>query len=242
MENIEEKEFFVIGLIGNIGSGKTTAANYITENYDCVEYTISEPLKKIALNLGFNKNEIYGTQYEKSIKNENYNISGREFLQKFGTEICREQLKKIIPDMNLGEYNNLWIKLLENNINQQLYNNYKSVVVSDIRFKDEAECVQKYPNSIIIRIVKNSSIYGNSHVSEKEQSTIKEDYKIYNNYTIENLYNEIDFILENYMKKKNKPFIIVNKKCIQTIIYNKICILYILFVLFLGFLLIFYDN
>ena len=45
--------------------------------------------------------------------NEHWGISARHFLQKFGTDICRDAMSEIIPDMNFGESGMPWIRLFE---------------------------------------------------------------------------------------------------------------------------------
>ena len=65
--------------------------------------------------MGFTDVELYGSQKEKETINEFWGISGRTFMQKFGTEICRVELPKAIPNMN---FNNkcLWSRIMEKHI------------------------------------------------------------------------------------------------------------------------------
>ena len=99
----------LIALTGSMNSGKTTISNYLTHTYGFTEYAFANPIKDIGLTLGFEKHQMYGTQKQKLEINQYLNISGREFLQKFGTEIGRNLLPQIIPSMQLGE--SIWIRL-----------------------------------------------------------------------------------------------------------------------------------
>jgi len=72
----------IIGISGFIGSGKTTAANYLVQK-GFKEYSMAGPLKKIAEIFHFELHQLYGTQEQKLELNKYWNISGREFLQKF---------------------------------------------------------------------------------------------------------------------------------------------------------------
>ncbi len=55
----------IVLITGNIGSGKTLASTILQEEFGYHEYTFSEPLKKIAIILGFTEQQIYGTQDQK---------------------------------------------------------------------------------------------------------------------------------------------------------------------------------
>jgi hypothetical protein len=171
-----------IGITGKIGSGKSTAASILR---DCAftERTFAEPLKSCALAFGFSYSEIYGSQAEKSAVNTTWGISGREFLQKFGTEVCREQLPRIIPTMN-----NCWVKLATSNI-------VGNIVWSDVRFPDEAAAIKEL-GGIIIEIVRPSN-YQMFHTSETQQ--IQSDMTIDNSGTIDDLRNNLHIVLTNYL-------------------------------------------
>ena len=153
----------VIGISGKSGSGKTFAKNFITKKYGFVEYSFASPLKKIGLALGFKKKQLYGTQEEKLEINEEWGISGREFMIKFGTEICRDALPSVIPQME-----KLWIKCFEIFINKiehenkriEFINQYENgcktqpvrgIIIDDVRFKDEVKFIQKV--GVIIKLV-----------------------------------------------------------------------------------------
>lgn len=97
----------VIGFAGAIGSGKSTASSILVE-HGFTEYSFAKPLKEIAKILGFEHYEVYGTQQEKEASSKEWGISGRKFLQIFGTEICRETLPSHFPEMK-----QVWIRLFE---------------------------------------------------------------------------------------------------------------------------------
>ena len=86
----------LIGITGDIGVGKTTIAEYLCKEHGFEEYTFSEPIKDIARIIGFKKEDIFGTQAEKEKVNPSMNMSGRDFMVKFGTEFCREKINEDI--------------------------------------------------------------------------------------------------------------------------------------------------
>ena len=179
-------------LTGSIGCGKSTIANILVNEFGYHEITFAEPIKKIGELLGFSHDQMFGTQDQKLQINEFWNISGRHFLQTFGSEVMREYLPKAIPQMNMNN-SSVWVRVAE----QQLLK-YKRVVISDGRFLDEVEMVKKN-NGFIINIVRekqddeNKSI--NDHKSENSLRGIKYDIIINNNNTIEHLHANISCVV-----------------------------------------------
>lgn len=161
-------------LMGKIKSGKSTAAE-ILKKYKFTELTFSEPIKKFAESVGFDYKSLYGTQEEKLQINTRYNMSGREFMQKFGTDLCRESFEGI------------FIKALESKLSNV------PTVISDCRFLDELEMLMKY-SPITIRIISDRS-QGSNHISETQLDNYFADYTIYNDSTVEYLEDRLVSIL-----------------------------------------------
>jgi hypothetical protein len=177
-------------IIGNIGSGKSTAA-CILQHYGFKEETFAGPIKEFALSIGFKHSQVYGTQIEKLEVNKFWRISGREFLQKFGTELCRNLIPITIPNMKMNG-STIWVRSIEQKVNK-----YPLIVVSDGRFPDEARLIKEY-NGIIIRINRNININDKTtyHISERSMNEIEPDYIIDNNSTLEELEEVLCLIME----------------------------------------------
>lgn len=181
----------IIGIVGHIGNGKSTVAKWLVENRDFKEYAFAEPLKQIAQILGFEYKQVYGTQNEKLEINKLWGVSGREFMQKFGTNICRNKLPQEFPFLK----STLWVSLFEQMIINNPAMNY---VISDIRLPDEYKSV-KQKNGIVIRVSRtkyNNRGAGNNHESEKYVDTFECDYVIQNDGTLQDLYNKLDILME----------------------------------------------
>jgi dephospho-CoA kinase len=179
----------LICIIGNIGVGKSTVANILKDN-DYTELSFASPVKDIALILGFDYNDVYGTQEDKLKINKFWGVSGREFMQKFATDIMRNELNKHI-DMNL-DGKTIWVRLCEKKI-IDLLNQNKKILVSDGRFPDEIDMIKKLGGKIIR--INRKTIYKNHHESESYIDKLKEDFIIENNGTLLDLTSNIKKIL-----------------------------------------------
>jgi dephospho-CoA kinase len=186
----------IIGLTGNIGSGKTTSAEYIKKKYGFTEYAFADPIKKIAMTIGFDYKDIYGTQSEKLYINNFWGISGREFLQKFGKETCRDFLPTILPNMNI-QTGSIWINVFKRFIDD---NEEKDIIVSDVRFINEYKSIIE-KKGIVIKIIRGNELLDTNqdfsayHSSEMNFDNIDHDYVINNDGTKEELFHEIDMMM-----------------------------------------------
>jgi hypothetical protein len=183
---------YLIGINGEIGCGKTTAVDYLSSCYDFTEYMFADPLKRIAVILGFEEKEVFGTQEEKLAINKFWGISGRKFLQVFGSEVCREFLPKILPDMKFNDAT-LWVRLFEKYYEK---NTNVPVAVSDVRFEDESNVIKK-AGGYIIRIEREykSNNEASKHMSELQADKIKPHVVIRNNGTKEDLYRKLNNLI-----------------------------------------------
>jgi len=192
----------LIGIIGNIGSGKSTVSKYLVRNYDYEEYSFASPIKNIAINMGFEYNQVYGSQVNKLELNNHWGISGREFMQKFGTEFGRNIMPNILPNMNMGNSNSPWVKIFEIKYENSIKSNSdKPIVVSDCRFENEVQSIRDR-NGYIIKLVRDSkpiSIANDNaynHSSEMHISNLYYDTVINNNTTKNDLFESIDCVLK----------------------------------------------
>ena len=71
----------IIAFTGYIGSGKSFFSKILVER-GFIEYAFAFPLKEMGKNIGFNDNELYGTQDEKNIKNGILNSLDVNFYRK----------------------------------------------------------------------------------------------------------------------------------------------------------------
>lgn len=188
-----------IGFTGVIGHGKSTAAKYLEKKNDKKKwnkYAFADPIKRIAMELGFTYKDVYGTQEEKLRVNPNMGVSGREFMQKFGTEICRDILPDVIPNMNIKN-GNMWVNIYKNYVRK---NPNENIVIEDVRFINEVKAIKEM-SGIIIKIVRNKDTNVCEHISEIGIDDEYCDFIINNNGTKNDLFKQIDLIVKSLTQK-----------------------------------------
>jgi len=179
----------LIGICGQKGVGKDTLADYVIENYKFTQYAFAYPLKKLIKELfDLSDEQLYGSL--KETIDIRWNTTPRKLMQYIGTELFRNQLKNLIPELN---FDNLWIRKFDDWYSKQTGN----IVVADVRFTDEMDVIKK--NGGIIIKIDRSLNYTDDHSSEQFFQTVCPDYILNNNTSKEDLYSQIDDILK--MKK-----------------------------------------
>lgn len=173
----------LIGLCGKIGAGKSTVAQILEEDGFSI-YVLAKPLKQIAMILGFKHEEVFGTQEQKLVPNTYWKISGREFLQRLGTDVFRNTLATKIPNMHL--IHGIWIDLFLKFYREQ----NRPIVVEDVRFPDEVDVIKRLGGHII-HIVRDNSASASNHASEAMDPSTVANFTIYNTGTKEELRREI---------------------------------------------------
>lgn len=131
----------LILLTGNIGAGKSTAAE-ILEKYGFYETHFSKLIKELALNSGFKYYQVYGSQKDKLKVNKDLGICFREFAQVIG-DLLRFELPKRCPNLKLNGHSFI-TRTMEIQLKKHEY-----VVLSDGRFQDEAKFVRDNGGKII---------------------------------------------------------------------------------------------
>lgn len=151
----------VIGLLGRAGSGKSTAAKYLEEQYGVKRHLFSRPLKEFAKILyDFSDEQVYGTQEQKETIDPRWGITPREGMIRIG-DGGRNTLGKRI-----------WIDACFNKIHEDHYerttrplgNNeircYGAYAIEDMRYPNEAEALfyNKHFHGAVIKLVCPDSV------------------------------------------------------------------------------------
>lgn len=200
----------LIGFVGKAGSGKNHACDILSvllknAGYHPVTVAFAEPLKEICV-------QVFGVAYGVGIdafyekKEEiipSLGISGREILQRIGTDFFKKNWKDV------------WIKYFERNLKTLEILGYDVALVSDVRFLDEARCIQEREGTLVrlyreetcvhrtlwtalkaVFLGKESTVGIPGHISEVEQHSILADISILNTGTPEDLQRELQKLVD----------------------------------------------
>lgn len=204
----------IVGIVGFIGSGKDTAADYLVNFYEFRRDSFAAPLKDaVASVFNWDRELLEGRTLEArewreqidpwwAIRLSMPNLTPRWVLQYWGTEVCR-----------IGFHNDIWIASLENRLRKSPHN----TVISDCRFPNEIRAI-KNAGGAVIRIRRHSdpawfedAVAANKTenpmqimtekwpgVHASEWSWIGEDfdYVVENNSTLERLYSSLAKIVQ----------------------------------------------
>lgn len=173
--NNENKKSIVIGIVGFIGSGKDTIADYLVENYSFQRDSFASTLKDaVAAIFGWDRDLIEGRTKEARDWREQVdpwwaerlgmpNLTPRLVLQLWGTDIIRDKF-----------HDDMWIASLENKLRKTAQN----VVITDCRFPNEIRAI-KDAGGIVVRIKRGADPeWYNTLASMQGRATtgIKADY------------------------------------------------------------------
>jgi hypothetical protein len=186
----------IIGITGKKRSGKDTSADYIIENYDFEKkLSIADPLKEACRILfGFNDEQLYGEV--KDAMDPYWKCTPRDVFQYLGTDILRNDIKKIIPNIGNNFFLNLLTKKIEENAETQ------NIVVADLRFQNEIDKIHDL-GGIIIKVTRPNLVSETTHESEDNDKLKDIDYVMINDGSKETLYKRIDDIMSLLCLKKS---------------------------------------
>lgn len=165
----------LIGLTGKAQSGKDTTGLYLCQKYGYQRLALADKVKDIA-------RSTFGWDGNKDEK-------GRRLLQLIGTEVGRAY--------NPG----IWVKHLSEHVsNFRMYHNAYNIVVTDVRFQNEADFIKK-SNGVVWRLTGRGGLSntGGTHPSEVEQDSIQVDATLDNSGDFNHLYAQIDKLMAEHV-------------------------------------------
>lgn len=175
-----------IAFVGKLGSGKSTAARML-EKDGWVRHSWAEPVRYI-FGMAFepitpeNYATVKAKKYDVSYDGLPTTMTGRELLQRIGTEAMREQVDQ-----------DFWLKCGLRSIEDS--NSVGAFVVNDdTRFLNEADALRKL-GFRIVRIVRPGQEDTGTHPSEVEQEHIFTDRTIWNDGSIEELNRQVRMLV-----------------------------------------------
>ena len=210
----------IVGFVGFIGSGKDTAADYLVNFHGYRRDSFANTLKDaVACVFGWDRTLLEGRTKEAREWREQVDtwwaarlnmpdLTPRLMLQLWGTEVCRT-----------GFHDDIWIASLENKMRKTTDN----IVISDVRFPNEIKAIHN-AGGIVVRIKRgddpewydaavsvNAGPNGNAtwslskakltqlkiHASETAWVGGKIDHTVYNDTSIDALFDQIKNLVED---------------------------------------------
>lgn len=203
----------IIGVCGFIGSGKDTVADYLVNQHEFRRESFAGTLKDaVSAVFGWDREMLEGKSKQAREWREEIDtwwakrldmptLTPRWVLQYWGTEVGRKSF-----------HNDIWIASLENKLRQSKDN----VVISDCRFPNEVESIKDAGGKVVwvirgelpswyktAKLANNGDITAINamnelkiHSSEWAWLNTDFDLEIYNNSSIDELYNCVHDMLE----------------------------------------------
>ena len=198
----------IIGVVGLIGSGKGTVGDYLAHHRGFVNLSFASALKDaVSVIFGWDRDMLEGntppSRVWRELPDEFWTaklgrvITPRLVLQEIGTEVMRKHW-----------HPNIWVDSLE----KQITNSTQSVVITDVRFPNEADLISRLGGKIIW--VRKDPLpdwflqVQAGHITEDIELTVHEserawigtaiDHIIENTGTLQELYEKIDQLFPDH--------------------------------------------
>lgn len=165
----------IIGVTGPAGSGKDTVGDWFVKNYGFKRYAMASALKAGMAAMGFPE------PADRDMKEQpipGFDFTWREAAQKLGTEWGRS----LDP--------NIWVKVAK----AQIGNLGDSVVITDIRFENEAAMIRRMGGTLLFILGRQADLgYSRNHESEAGILFYPgQDVAIDNRGDMQNLYEQLE--------------------------------------------------
>jgi hypothetical protein len=183
----------IIAFAGLKRHGKSTATEMFTsiaksKGKYCSQIAFADPLREVSRIMGFTYEEMNDPALKEK-PSQMWGKSWRQFATWFGTECIRKQWDRLA-----------WVKLFEKELLRD-YSSNEIILVTDVRFDDEAALLKKH-GAIIFEVYRPSLVkwwhkFMWKHASERGISRKYIDSTITNNDDLFTLQQKIQRIYEN---------------------------------------------
>jgi len=182
----------VVGITGKKQHGKDTLGKYLVNRYGYIRIAFADAIKEMLRpSFGFSEEQLNGTL--KEVEDPFWKISPRKVMQFVGTELFRNKMPELIPEVE----SNFWVLIVKKKILDILQVQPEAkFVITDVRFENELEFINKM-NGLTICVVR-PTLFDNleySHSSESNIENLKVQSKIINDGSIEELHECFNNIL-----------------------------------------------
>jgi hypothetical protein len=174
----------IIGLSGYAGTGKDTVAKVLIDNHGYKRIAFADSIRESLYILnpivkdGFRVQGLVDSYGWDKAKMENAEL--RRLLQVYGSEVGREKYGK-----------GFWV----NQALKGVGNSSEKIVITDVRFPNEADAIKMYDKAQIWRIARPGVAPINTHISETAMDAYKWDHTIVNDSGKNDLEKTIELLL-----------------------------------------------
>lgn len=169
----------IIGVMGRVGAGKDTVCGFAAQLLGAAGkptaiISCAEPIKRVCAGIfgpayGVPRAAFYGSQEEKEAHLPMLpEWTGRRLMQFIGTECFR------------SIHGEVWSRTMIAQARHLLQDTAKVVLVSDVRFAQEARVIQEQGGIVLRLFRKAADEVHATHASEREMDEIQHDYFIDN--------------------------------------------------------------
>lgn len=180
------KQKIILGLIGEIGSGKGLVSQYLKDNYQASIYKFSDPLRDILKRLQLKNTRIRMQSLSTTLRA----IFGQDLLSKIIAIEVKKDKNKIIVIDGIRRLDDLkYLKKLKNfkliYITSDIKTRYNRIITRNENLDEEQKTFEQF-------------LKDNQDESEKRIAEVAKisDIKIINNQSIKSLYKKINTLLK----------------------------------------------
>ncbi len=174
----------LIGLAGNAGVGKDTAAGYLRAAHGFRQIAFADPIRAM-LQAAF---PLEPKDFEHGRKEEllpNLGKSPRQLMQSLATEWGRNLV-----------HDEIWVRLAEDKVLAEHVTLGREVVISDVRHEIEAAMIRKH-RGVVVHLRRSTALRVAPHSSEAGIAVCLGDWEIQNDRRPEDLFDELDRLVED---------------------------------------------
>jgi hypothetical protein len=172
----------LIGIAGKAGSGKDTVADYLKKHHNFESVAYADPIRA-GMRAIFGLRDVHFQHPCKEIVIAEYGKSPRQMMQTLGTDWARNLVN-----------NDLWLILAGKRISA-LHEQHINVVVTDVRFENEANYIRKQGGEVW-HISRSAAGTPHTHASEAGIAfNGVSDSALDNNGTLLELYTQVEAAL-----------------------------------------------
>lgn len=182
----------LIGLMGRKGSGKDTAAKGLLEDRRWVRAAFADPLREVVKTM-FQLTDADCDDRDRKEQPGPLGVSYRRGMQAVGTELVRNQLQKVLPEIGSEGF---WIQHMRQTVERH-WQEGRQVVITDVRFEDEADAIIEL-GGLLVFVDRPGVDRSDGHSSETGVDAIVAKYKapdmlarLENNSSVEALRSEL---------------------------------------------------